>query len=125
MSNTIVRKLVTTSNEGALWCGTEVEAYWICDGPRGTKKSIYVRAHATRLTALREQLNRGRRVEPPTVKAAKELVKLWHAEFVTWESARRTNLDKIQEPWTDSERRILDAVERSEDESVTHAWGTC
>lgn len=100
-----------TSKPGRLWCGVEVEAYW-CYGAGNRKRHIYVRAHATRNTSLREQKNKGIRVA--TVARAKTLAKKLFRSFRLWEQARRTkSRRKLTEPWT---RREIETLRRISEE---------
>ena len=105
MDTHLHRHLETTSEPNALWCGVEVELYWICL-PRGGR-DLYVRAHATRLTMIREQKNWGQRFRASEENKAREVLTTKVEEFTVWEQARRSDLVQAAKPWTPREIRIL------------------
>ena len=115
-----MRQGIVTSGNGPLWSGVEVEAYRV-PGSRTSAQGIYVRAHATRYTRMREQLNRGRRVESEG--EATEVVQQWTKEFTLWERGRRSpELEVLKQPWTQREVAALQRLSRRTPWRPLWAW---
>lgn len=111
------RHTTHTTNQTGPWCGIEVEAYWVQDRPR----YLYVRAHATRATVLREQRNHGQRAK--NQKHADGLFEELVREFSAWEKARRSKpREDLVRPWTTREMVVLEKLAGRQPYKPIRTW---
>ncbi len=106
----IVHHLRAIPRSDSLWCGVEVEA-WQCHPGQGRRVGhVYVRAHATRNTILREQRSMGRKLLPH--ESTEVVTGALIEEFTRWVLARKSrDPEALKTPWTPRELRLLSKLD--------------